>query len=85
MYNDIPISKRHMRRADRCKVLVCSSRNKTGSGSALLSLQHNPRSSRALTIAQAEMQKLGMRGAGLTVQEVARDMTLAARPGQIII
>lgn len=48
-------------------------------------LQHNPHPSRSLAIAQAEMQKLGLRGTSLTVQGVARDMVLAVRPGQIII
>lgn len=48
-------------------------------------LQHNAHPSRPLAIAQAEMQKLGLRGTSLTVQGVARDMVLAVRPGQIII
>lgn len=39
-----------------------------------------------LTVAAANLQKLGKRGASLPVQGVARDMALAARrPGQIMI
>lgn len=45
----------------------------------------NPPHSWPLAIAQAETEKLEMRGISLVVQGVARDRALVTRPGQIIV
>lgn len=60
---------------------VCSSQNRTG-WSTPSPLQHSPHPSWHLAITQAEMQDLGLRGPSLTVQGVARNMALAARPAK---
>lgn len=80
-YNEIPIPKRHICRADRCRVLCAAAR--TGwDGAPPSPLQHSPHPSWHLAITQAEMQDLGLRSPSLTVQGVAKNMALAARPAK---
>ena len=66
-YNEIPIPKRHICKADRCRVLCAAAR--TGQDGVPPSpLQESPHPSWHLAITQAEMQDLGLRGSSLTVQ-----------------
>lgn len=84
-YNEIPTPKRHICRADRCRALVCSSLEPGRGWVCPLSPPSNPPHSWPLAIAQAETEKLEMRGISLVVQGVARDRALVTRPGQIIV
>lgn len=58
-----------------------SGKSWAGSGSALPPFQHNPQPSWPLAIAQAETEKLGMGGASVLVQGIARDHGLGCQAG----
>lgn len=61
-----------------------NSKDRQGGGPAPFSPPAQPSAPWPLAPAQAETEKLGVRGASLMGQVVARDMALADRPGQIM-